>query len=122
MLQSLYEAVLKDLFQSNTATGQVRLRAFAASGSGVWIIAAPSPTKDLLFPNTAFIDVLNMRLGVEIFGLGKACNFCAEVLDACEYHVLGCIRQGSKYGIHNCLRNTVFRYVIWSACDQHWNQ
>ena len=91
MLQSLYEAVLKDLFQSSTATGQVRLQAIAASGSSAWLAAAPSPTKDLLFPNTAFVDVLNMRLGREIFGLGKACNFCAETLDAYGHHIMGCM-------------------------------
>ena len=81
--------MLKDLLQSSTATGQVRLRAVAASGSGVWLTATPSPIKDLLLPITAFVDVLSMRLGVEIFDLGKACSFCAETLHACGHHVLG---------------------------------
>ena len=52
-----------------------------------------------------------MWLGVEIFGLGKACSLCAEALDAYGHHIMGCMRQGSKYDIHNCLRNTVFRYA-----------
>ena len=52
-----------------------------------------------------------MRLGVPIFGEGLGCVYCHQSLDHLGHHVMGCMRQGSKYGIHNSLRNTIHRYA-----------
>ena len=95
---------MKDLLQSNTVIGQMRLQAIATSGSGVWLTTISCPTKTI--PKD-----LNIRMEMEIFGLGKAYNFCVEILDAYGHHILGYMRQDSKYDIFNYLRIMIFRYI-----------
>ena len=111
MLQNLHEAIFQDLLQSSTVAQQARLRAVAAPGAGAWLQVAPSPTRDLLFSDVAFSDVVSMRLGVPIFQGDEGCTYCGQALDPCGHHVMSCMRQGSKYGIHNSLRNSVHRFV-----------
>ena len=88
MLQALYKAIHRDLIQSSPVAAQFRL----PRGSGLWLTATPSPTRDFLFSNTALIDVVNMRLGIEIFGVGEICGYCHQVMDPMGHHVMGCTR------------------------------
>ena len=46
-----------------------------------------------------------------LFDEGDVCFYCSHALDPYGHHILGYIRQGCKSGIHNSLRNTVFRYA-----------
>ena len=92
MLQALYKTIHRDLIQSSPVVAQVRLRAAAARVSGLWLTATPSPTRDFLFSNAALIDVVSMRLGIEIFGVGETCGYCHQVMDPMDHHVRGCIR------------------------------
>ena len=115
MLQALYKAIHRDLIQSSPVAAQVRLRAAAARDSGLWLTATPSPTRDFLFSNAALIDVVNMRLGIEFFGVGETCGYCHQVMDLMDHHVMGCIRQDSKYGIHIMFRNDISRYVAMAG-------
>ena len=111
MLQNLHEAIFQDLLQSSTVAQQARLRAVAAPGAGAWLQVAPSPTRDLLFSDIAFSDVVSMRLGVPIFQGDEGCTYCGQALDPCGHHIMSCMRQGNKYGIHNSLRKTVHRFA-----------
>ena len=115
MLQALYKAIHWDGIQSSPVAAQVRLRAAAARGSGLWLTTTPSPTRDFLFSNAALIDVMSMRLGIEIFGVGETCGYCLQVIDPLGHHIMGCIRQGNKYGIHNMLHNDISRYATMAG-------
>ena len=115
MFQALYKTILRDLIQSSLVAAQVRLRAAAARGSRLWLTATPSPTRDFLFSNAALIDVLCMRLGIEIFGVGETCGYCHQVMDPMGHRVMGYIRQDSKYGIHNVFRNDINRYAAMAG-------
>ena len=64
-----------------------------------------------MFPDVAFSGVVSMRLGMPVFSEGKGCHYCGQTLDPLGYHVLACMRQDSKYGIHNSLYDTVHRYA-----------
>ena len=115
MLQALCKTIHRDLIQSSPVAAQVRLRAAAARGSGLWLTATPSPTRDFLFSNATLIDVVSIRLGIEIFGIGETCGYCRQVMDPMGHHVMGCIRQASKYGIHNVLHNDISRYAAMAG-------
>ena len=71
----------------------------------------PRPLEIWCVPDIAFSDIVSMRLGMPVFGEGKGCNYYGQILDPLGYHVLACMRQGNKYGIHNSLRDTVHRYA-----------
>ena len=57
------------------------------------------------------MDVINLRLEISLFDEGDVCPYYNHTLDPYGHHILGCIRQGCRSGIHNSLRNIVFRYV-----------
>ena len=82
--------------------------------SGTIFVLEKSENTKQIYSQTLHLS-MSIRLGVEIFGFGKTCRFCAEALDAYGHHIMGCIGQGSKYGIHNCLRKTVFRYATMAG-------
>ena len=111
ILDRMYNSVFQTLFDGSTLSVQVLLRSVAAPGANAWLHHAPSPTRDLLYSNAAFVDVVSLRLGISLFDEGDVCPYCSHALDPYGHHILGCIRQGCKSGIHNSLRNTVFRYA-----------
>ena len=110
-LQQLYETVHQDLLQGSCVAHQARLRAVATPGAGAWLYATPSPTRDLVFSDIAFSDIVSIRLGVPIFGEDLGCVYCYQSLDRLGHHIMGSMRQGNKYGIHNSLRNIIYRYA-----------
>ena len=107
ILQNIYATVHEDLIQGSMFAHQAHICAVAAPGTGAWLHAHPSPIRDLVVPDIAFSDVVNLRLGMPVFSEGKGCNYCGQLLDPLEYHILTCIRQGNKYGIHNSLRDII---------------
>ena len=107
----MYETVHQDLLQGSCVAHQARLRAVAAPGAGAWLYATPSPTRDLVFSDIAFSDIVSIRLGVPIFGEDLGCVYCYQSLDRLGHHIMGSMRQGNKYGIHNSLRNIIYRYA-----------
>ena len=109
MMDAFYQQLHHELVSTGTLGTQIRLRGVAAQGASAWVQTIPSSTKDTIFSNAAFSDVVGLRLGVSFFAEGVACSFCGQAMDEYGHHILGCLRQGSKYGIHNSLRNTIHR-------------
>ena len=91
-LQQLYETVHQDLLQGSCVAHQARLRSVAAPGAGAWLYTTPSPTRDLVFSDIAFSDIVSMRLGVPIFGEGLGCVYGHQSLDHLGHHVMDCMR------------------------------
>ena len=66
-LQQLYETVHQDLLQGSCVAHQARLRAVAAPGAGAWLYATPSPTRDLVFSDIAFSEIVSIAIGSTYF-------------------------------------------------------
>ena len=111
MMDAFYQQLHHELVSTGTLGTQIRLRGVAAQGASAWVQIIPSSTKDTIFSNAAFSDVVGLRLGVSFFAEGVACSFYGQAMDEYDHHILGYLRQGSKYDILNSLRNTIHRYT-----------
>ena len=94
---------------------QIRLRGITIQGTSIYIQNVPSSTRDTIFSNAAFSDVVGLRLGFSLFGEGVSCSVSGQAMDEHGHHILGYLRQGNKYDIHNSLRNTNHYYANLAA-------
>ena len=109
-MDRIYNSIFQILFDGSILSIQV-FGQLLRGGANAWVHHTPSPILDLMYSNAAFGDIISLRLGIPLFDEGGICPYYSHVLDPYGLHILGCIRQGCKSGIHNSLRNTVFRYA-----------
>ena len=91
ILDRIYNSVFQTLFDGSILSVQVLLRSVAAPGANAWLHHVPSPTRDLLYSNAAFVDVVSLQLGMSLFDEGDVCPYCNHALDPYGHHILGFI-------------------------------
>ena len=108
VLSIFHDSAYKLLVQQADCAGQARLRAVSATGADAWLRMTPGLVQDSMLGNTAFRDVVGLRLGLCLFPGASTCAFCHQNLDEMGHHVLSCMGQGHKQTMHHTLRNTIF--------------
>ena len=92
MMDAFYQQLHHELVSTGTLGTQIRLRGVAAQGASAWGQIIPSSTKDTIFSNAAFSDVVGLRLEVSFFAEGNARSFCGQAMDEYDHHILGYLR------------------------------
>ena len=56
VVDAVYQGVFVSFLSAGDVSTQARLRGVSSPGADAWLHVAPSPTRDLLFSNAAFVN------------------------------------------------------------------